>query len=160
MTPENFANMIMPWIDRATPNYGVLPRNIVLAHAAFESGWGESVPFKSGNNLFNITRLRSSKLPVIESGDLEYSGGSAHQITQRFAAYPNVVAGILDYDRFIQKVRYAPAKDYLLKGDMIKYITTLRNGGYFTLPLDRYLAAMSNILGKVCAHTLRSKYGD
>lgn len=154
MDPSEFSRKVFYAVRVANTDLGRFPACIVTAHAAFESGWGKSRPAQLGNNIFSITRLPSSPLPILESPDLEYTASGVKKITQRFAKYESYEEAISDYFRFIKKLRYHPSYQVLLSGDMIGYISTLRQGGYFTLPLESYLARMSRILGTVCKTVL------
>ena len=146
-----FATQMNNALMDVVPLLKYLPRCIVTSHAILESGWGQSDVAKKANNVFNITRLPSSPLPIFLAGDTEHQAdGKIINITQRFAAYPTLVDGVMDYLQFIQRKRYTDAYDKLIRGDMVGYIKTLRKGGYFTAPLIPYIEAMSSILGAVC----------
>lgn len=150
MDPRDFVKHLSAPLRSADPTLASLPRCIVIAHAAFESGWGGTKIAKEGHNYFSITRLRSSDAPIIESGDKEYKpDGTVIQISQPFAKYASAEEALVDYFKFIKKLRYQPAYSHLMAGNLVAFITTLRKGGYFTLPLDQYLAAMSSVLGRV-----------
>ncbi len=150
MSPEDFVSAIRVPVRQAMPSAIGMARAMVLAHAAYESGWGESKAFVKGNNLFNLTRTRGEIGAVIEGSDTEYdSTGRMRLITQRFAAYISHRASVEHYLRFISHKRYQPALTQLLDGDTA-FIATLRDGdgvpaksgekkgGFFTLPLEKY----------------------
>lgn len=151
MKPEAFVKLYAPAVKQACP----AGWRIVLAHAAFESGWGVAMPAVKGHNLFNITRTAGDPNPVIVAGDLEYapSGGPPRQITQRFAKYASVSEGLQHYLKFIARKRYQPASDCLVRGDMPGFVSALYKGGYFTLPLSQYLASMASVLERIEALT-------
>ena len=54
MTKQNFISLYLADADVAGSKYRINPV-IILAQAAIESGWGESVLAKEHNNLFGIT---------------------------------------------------------------------------------------------------------
>lgn len=137
-------------LRRLVPQMTKLGRAIVIAHAAFETGWGQSTVARKGNNLFNITRAPSDPAPIIMGNDTEYDAqGNVKPITQRFAAYPNREASIAHYLTFITNKRYTTARVELERGDLAAFITTLYKGGYFTLPLPQYLGQMQAMLASV-----------
>lgn len=112
---------------------------MVVAHAAYESGFGAAKAALS-NNLFNLTAGSTWHGAVIEGGDLEYKpDGSMIRIIQRFRVYKTIRDGLLDYWTFIGKARYGKARERLLAGDSTGFITALADGAFFTLPRERYL---------------------
>lgn len=128
----------------------VAGQQIVVAHAALESGWGESRPAKLGYNVFNVTRTASDSRPIIESGDLECDAqGVCRPITQRFAKYTSLAEALAEYFKLLSGPRYAAALVRLRVGDSAGFVTELRRGGYFTLPLDEYLGRFSGVLASV-----------
>jgi len=149
MTKDEFVRQVLPVVKAKLPDNPRAQR-IVIAHAAFETGWGKATPFVKGNNLFNITRTKLDPRPIIKSGDLEYAkDGTVKKITQRFAAYPTIGASVDHYLSFIDKHRYRPALEYLKAGELGPFVDALYRGGYFTLPPDQYLARLSAIYSMV-----------
>lgn len=149
-TPEGFVKGLREALEGVAPHLSTLAQQIVVAHAAFESGWGKSRPARLGFNLFNVTRTKSDTRPIIESGDLEYdSSGNARPITQRFAKYGSIGESLADYFRLLSGTRYAPALAALEAGDSVGFVNHLREGGYFTLPLDQYQSTFAGVLAGV-----------
>jgi flagellum-specific peptidoglycan hydrolase FlgJ len=125
-------------------------QQLVVAHAALESGWGASKPAQQGYNLFNVTRTRSDTRPVIESGDLECDAqGVCRPITQRFARYSGLAEALAEYFALLRGPRYAAAYARLLAGDSVGFVSRLREGGYFTLPLAQYQERFAGVLAGV-----------
>lgn len=135
-------------IVSATPSgFTRKARLMILTHSAYETGWGISKAYRLGRNMFNITRLPTSTLPIVLAGDMEYTtSGQVKKITQRFAAYPSMAVSVTDYLSFINRNRYKPALDLLKAEDVPGFLSALHKGGYFTLPLNRYLAGFDACL--------------
>lgn len=148
-TPEAFVKGLREALMVVAPYLSEAAQQIVIAHAALESGWGRSTPARAGYNLFNVTRVRSDPGPVIESGDLEYDdSGSAHQITQRFAKYGSAGEGLAEYFGLLAR-KYGTALAELEAGDSAGFVAALRAGGYFTLPLGEYQSRFAGVLAGV-----------
>lgn len=149
-TPEGFVKGLRGVLEAIAPYLSPAAQQIVVAHAAFESGWGKSKPARLGFNLFNVTRTRSDSRPVIESEDLEYdSSGNARPITQRFAKYGSLGEGLAEYFRLLSGPRYAGTLARLEAGDSVGFVNELREGGYFTLPLAEYQQTFVGVLAGV-----------
>lgn len=150
-----FADKVLKAVWARRDDLELLPAAIVVAHAAFESGWGTSAPARLANNIFNITRPAFTRLPTYESGDLEYdTRGNVKKITQQFAKYKSLDEGVEHYFEFIDGKRYRASLQPLTRGDFVGFISKLREGGYFTLPLLEYLNRMSPVLGQVCTYIM------
>lgn len=137
-TPEQqaFLESIAPWAQQAAQQLGVAPE-LVSAHAALESGWGQR-PLRKSNgepshNLFGIKAGGGWNGAVSESGTTEYVGGAAIKTRERFRAYPDAGAAFRDYARMlIDNPRY---KDALgVGGDARAFAQGLARGGYATDP--------------------------
>lgn len=123
---------------------------IVIAQAAFESGWGKSTPAKLGNNIFNVTRAANDSRPIIESGDQECDAdGNCTAIIQRFAKYASLAEALAEYFALLSSPKYASALTPLYAGDAASFAAALRAGGYFTLPLAQYQSRLASVLASV-----------
>jgi len=72
----------------------------------------------------------------LENADWSYrADGSRVRIAQRWRSYPTFRASIEDYWNFINRPKYAAGIPSLIAGDLPGFLTALRAGGYFTLPL-------------------------
>lgn len=132
------------------PQLSTAARQIVVAHAALESGWGEGRPARLGYNFFNVTRPASDPRPIIESGDLECdASGACRPITQRFAKYGSATEALVEYFKLLRGSRYSAALARLEIGDSIGFVAKLREGGYFTLPVSEYQERFAGVLGGV-----------
>lgn len=135
-------------------------RQIAVAQACFESGYGQSRVARLGHNYWNLTRIKSDTRPIIEGGDTEYDEqGRVKPIRQRFRAYTSDAEGIADYLHFLSvNDRYKAAYAALLAGNCPEYVRRLREddpatpepeGGFFTLPLAQYQSVMAGCLAIV-----------
>lgn len=155
MNAQDFLRMVLPPLGRALP--GTTPRaeQLIIAHAASESGWGSSRAARLGNNLFNLTRVSADKRAVVTGGDLEYDkAGNVKPITQRFRAYASLQEGFADYWRFLGANRYLEAKRRLIAGDA-GFVESLGPdraplvGGFYTLPTAEYVRSYTAVLESV-----------
>lgn len=136
-------NAIAPYL---TPG----AQQILIAHAALESGWGTGRPARLGYNIFNVTRPKGDAGPVIESGDHECDAdGNCRPITQRFAKYGSYYEAIAEYFRLLSTGRYSTALARLEAGDSVGFVAKLREGGYYTLPVADYQARFAGVLSSV-----------
>lgn len=145
-TVSNFTRSMYEAAVAALP--GAMPKvyAMVVAHAAYESGWGKAVAFKQANNPFNLTTISG---PFVPGPDTEYDAqGNVRKITQKWAAYPDLLAGTKGYLQFIRAPRYKDAYNRLTNGDM-SFIDVLSQGRYFTLPLAEYKRNYLSILARV-----------
>jgi flagellar protein FlgJ len=132
---------------------------LVVAHAAYESGWG-SARAASGRNYFNLTAGSRWRGRIVQGPDLEYSDGVVKRITQRFRAYDSDAEAVRDYLAFLSMPRYRPAREALVAGDALRFVQLLGPdrsretppvGGYYTLPTARYAAEFAAVLEQVRA---------
>lgn len=137
-------------IRRVAPAYGRMARVMIIAQAAFESGWGKTRMHREGFNPFNIIRASSDPGQVIVSGDQECKpDGTCRPITQRFAKYASLDEAVSAYLRLLAAPRYKDALAKLEYGDVEGFVTTLYAGGYFTLPVAKYLASFREMIRSV-----------
>jgi flagellum-specific peptidoglycan hydrolase FlgJ len=145
-----FIKDMLDAIQMVAPNYPADAKILIVAQAAYESAWGSSRVAREGFNPFNITRVAGDTRPVVIAGDLEYdASGKARPITQRFAAYGSFAEAVVAYLTLLSGSRYAGSLTYLEAGDVTSFITRLRQGGYFTLPLAEYLKTMTDMRASV-----------
>lgn len=139
-------------VDAQLPTIPSLSKLIIVAHAAYESGYGKAKAAQRGNNLFNITagsQWKGDKW-VDVGGDTD---GKGNKITQTWRIYPTVNAGIADYWSFLGPAqnggRYVKAQAALIAGDLPGFVNALYAAGYFTLDPSQYLASMSGVINTV-----------
>jgi flagellar protein FlgJ len=150
-TPEQqaFLESIAPWAQQAAQQLGVAPE-LVSAHAALESGWGQR-PLKNGggessHNLFGIKAGGDWRGAVNESATTEYLGGAAIKTRERFRSYPDAGAAFNDYARMlIDNPRYKAALG--VGSDARAFAQGLAKGGYATDPA--YAAKLERLATKL-----------
>lgn len=137
-------------LRRVAPGYSRAARVMVIAQAAFESGWGKTRMYREGSNPFNIIRSSADPGQVIVSGDQECRpDGTCRPITQRFAKYASLDEAVGAYLRLLGAPRYKGALVRLERADVEGFITTLYAGGYFTLPVQKYLVSFKDMIRSV-----------
>lgn len=150
-TPEQqaFLESIAPWAQQAAQQLGVAPE-LVSAHAALESGWGQR-PLKipggaSSHNLFGIKAGGSWDGAVSENATTEYVAGAAIKTRERFRAYPDAGAAFRDYAQMlIDNPRYKGALG--VGSDARAFAQGLARGGYATDPA--YAAKLERLATKL-----------
>ncbi|WP_306396173.1 glycoside hydrolase family 73 protein [Telluria beijingensis] len=146
-TPEQqaFLDSIAPWARQAAERLGVAPE-LVQAHAALESGWGQrplrTAEGASSHNLFGIKAGASWEGASGESTTTEYVNGAAIKTRERFRAYPDAASAFQDYARVLSdNPRYRGALN--TGGDARAFAEGLARGGYATDP--GYAAKLARI---------------
>jgi flagellar protein FlgJ len=133
---QAFLDSIEPWAREAAAKLGVAPE-LVSAHAALESGWGQH-PLRNGNgssshNLFGIKAVAGWKGDVAESATTEYVQGAAVKTSARFRSYPDQASAFRDYAQMlIDNPRYRGALG--AGNDAHAFAQGLARGGYATDP--------------------------
>jgi flagellar protein FlgJ len=146
---QAFLESIAPWAKEAADKLGVAPE-LVSAHAALESGWGQRPLRKSDgsstHNLFGIKAGNSWHGDVAESATTEYVGGAALKTSARFRAYPDQASAFRDYAQMlIDNPRFRGALG--AGSDAHAFASGLAKGGYATDPA--YAAKLSRLAGKL-----------
>lgn len=133
---QAFLARVAPWAQAAGERLGVAP-DLVAAHAALESGWGQR-PLRDGSgqdthNLFGL------KAPAGYSGaqalalTTEYESGQAGHRTEPFRRYMGDADAFQDYTRLLQdNPRYRAALQ--TGSDASAFAQGLARGGYATDP--------------------------
>ena len=146
---QAFLDSIAPWAREAAGKLGVAPE-LVSAHAALESGWGQR-PLKnadgsSTHNLFGIKAGASWQGGVADASTTEYVGGAAVKTSARFRAYPDQASAFRDYAQMlIDNPRFRGALG--TGNDAHAFASGLAKGGYATDP--SYAAKLSRLAGKL-----------
>ncbi len=146
-TPEQqaFLDSIAPWARQAAQQLGVAPE-LVQAHAALESGWGQrplrTADGASSHNLFGIKAGAGWEGAAGESTTTEYVNGAALKTRERFRAYPDAASAFQDYARVLtDNPRYRAALN--TGNDAQAFAQGLARGGYATDP--GYAAKLARI---------------
>ncbi|TXF97725.1 flagellar assembly peptidoglycan hydrolase FlgJ [Massilia arenae] len=150
-TPEQqaFLDSIAPWARQAADRLGVAPE-LVQAHAALESGWGQrplrTADGASSHNLFGIKAGASWQGATGDSTTTEYINGAALKTRERFRAYPDAASAFQDYARVLtDNPRYRAALN--TGNDAQAFAQGLARGGYATDP--GYAAKLARIAGSL-----------
>ena len=123
---------------------------IIAAQAAFETGYGATIAWRQGWNFGNVTAGSSWTGEIVPGPDTEYdAAGNVTNITQAFRKYPDLPAAVSDYLVGVldwKREKAAGSMEALLSGDAGAYVQSLASAGYFTLPVDQYLAGVNAAL--------------
>lgn len=147
---KQFLASIKPWAEETGNKLGVSP-DVVAAHAALESGWGQ-LPLRKGgadtNNLFGIKAGGNWQGAVAAATTTEYEQGAMLKKTERFRSYPDTASAFRDYaDLLSSNPRYQAALN--TGNDARAFATGLARGGYATDP------AYADKLSKLAAQVQR-----
>ncbi|MBD8654780.1 glucosaminidase domain-containing protein [Oxalobacteraceae sp. CFBP 13730] len=146
---QAFLDSIAPWARQAAQQLGVAPE-LVQAHAALESGWGQR-PLRveggaSSHNLFGIKAGPRWHGATGDSTTTEYVNGAALTTRERFRAYPDAASAFQDYARvLLDNPRYRGALN--TGNDAQAFAQGLARGGYATDP--DYASKLARIAGKL-----------
>ncbi|MBB6131986.1 flagellar protein FlgJ [Massilia aurea] len=146
---QAFLDSIAPWARQAAAQLGVAPE-LVQAHAALESGWGQR-PLRveggaSSHNLFGIKAGPRWNGATGDSTTTEYVNGAALTTRERFRAYPDAASAFQDYARvLLDNPRYRSALN--TGNDAQAFAQGLTRGGYATDP--DYASKLARIAGKL-----------
>lgn len=141
----SFVNELLPQARQAAKELGV-DANVLLAQAALETGWGQSViknpQGDSSFNLFNIKADRSWQGKQARVATVEFNGDVAQKTTAGFRVYGSYQDSFDDYVNFIKSnPRYSEALKQV--GNPANYIRELQAAGYATDP--RYAEKVMSI---------------
>jgi flagellar protein FlgJ len=132
----DFVKQVQPYAQQAAKILGINP-NALIAQAALESGWGNSViknaDGTSSYNLFNIKADRAWRGKQAQVSALEFDQGIARRISSGFRSYGSFQDSFNDYVNFIKhNPRYETA---LTKAHNVgQYMRELQHAGYATDP--------------------------
>ncbi|TNC72077.1 flagellar assembly peptidoglycan hydrolase FlgJ [Janthinobacterium lividum] len=146
-TQQQFLASIKPWTEETGARLGVAPE-IVAAHAALESGWGQR-PLRQGtgadtNNLFGIKAGGKWQGDVASNMTTEYEAGSGTALkkTEHFRSYPDQASAFRDYAQvLLDNPRYRAALN--TGADAGAFAQGLARGGYATDP--NYAAKLTQL---------------
>ncbi len=134
-SPEEFIRLLEKPLEQAAKSLGV-DKNVLMAQAALETGWGKHVIAKgeeSSFNLFNIKAGSQWKGDTVNVSSLEYSNGTFKPEASSFRCYSSIEESVNDYLKFVQEnPRYKEALENV--NDSAAYIRTLHQAGYATDP--------------------------
>lgn len=120
--------------ENAAESIGVSP-NLVLAHAALESGWGKKpITDNKGQNTYNVFGVKAGGDWTGRTADIvttEFVGGVAQKRVETFRAYDSYSEAFADYAKLIGK-RFGGATQ--AGSDAQAFARGLQQGGYATDP--------------------------
>lgn len=133
---EDFVRAVTPAAEKAAAQLGVDPE-LVVAHAALESGWGRSLPADaSGRTSFNLFGIKADSRwngNAATARTHEFSAGRMEEVSASFRAYGSPEQSMQDYVDFLKSSpRYAGALN--TGGDATAFARGLQRGGYATDP--------------------------
>lgn len=136
-TPAKFAADLWPHANRIAAKLDIAPEAL-LAQAALETGWGQHVMQRSdgssSHNLFGIKAGTNWFGGSVVRRTLEFAGGAAQQLRERFRTYPDIAAAFDDYAKLINgNARYSGVGGN--GRDSAGFAQALQDAGYATDPL-------------------------
>jgi flagellar protein FlgJ len=146
---QDFVNAIRPAATAAASQLGVDP-DTIIAHAALETGWGQSVPTggdgRPSFNLFGIKASGDWQGAATLSGTHEFTAGRMQHTSASFRAYDSPEQSVGDYVRLLKgNARYAAALG--TGSDAHAFARGLADGGYATDPA--YVAKLTAVAARL-----------
>jgi peptidoglycan hydrolase FlgJ len=147
---EEFIRELWPCAQAAGRELGIDPRHL-LAQAALETGWGQSLPCDTDGstsfNLFGIKAGASWQGQSVAVRTLEFEGGLPVARREKFRAYSSAEESFRDYVAVLRdSPRYAAALN--TGSDANAFAGALQRGGYATDPAyARKIASIAQNLG-------------
>ncbi len=133
---DNFIKSIWDKAKQAAAVIGLDPR-ILVAQAALETGWGQSIAKdadgSTSNNLFNIKSGSNTSFDSVKIKTTEYIADTPIKVSANFRKYPTVEESFNDYISLIKgSDRYQNALAHA--GNPERYVNELSKAGYATDP--------------------------
>ena len=126
-----------------------VPKNLIIAVAAVESGWGQSTLSIKDNNLFGIKAVGNQPATIYPTR--EYINGRYVSINDKFRHYENIKESIEDYIRLLNRPRYKAA---LSKPNILEMLKAIQKAGYSTNPdYAIYINSIANKLNSMVPGT-------
>jgi flagellar protein FlgJ len=152
-TRAEFVEAVMPAAREAAAQLGVDP-SLVVAHAALETGWGQSAPIGAdGRPSFNLFGIKADSRwggAATESRTLEFMNGGMQSLPASFRAYASPEHSINDYADFLKSnPRYASALN--TGDDAAAFARGLQRGGYATDPdyVSKFTAVAARLKAQI-----------
>jgi len=148
-TRQEFVSALRPAATAAAKELGV-DADTIIAHAALETGWGQSVPVasdgRSSFNLFGVKAGAAWKGPAVQAATHEFSAGRMQQADASFRAYDSPASAVHDYVQLLKSdPRYAGTLG--TGSDAAAFARGLQRGGYATDP--EYVAKLSAVAARL-----------
>lgn len=126
---------------------GLFP-SVIIAQAALEGGWGESLLAKQYNNHFGMkpgvyrTNYGGWNGQTVTLPTKEWKNGKYQVVNQEFRVYPSLEYSILDHNGLFYKLsRY---KAVLTAKSPYEQLIAIKNGGYATEP--EYVSRLMKVI--------------
>jgi peptidoglycan hydrolase FlgJ len=153
-TQEQFVQAVLPAARAAAERLGVDPE-VVVVHAALETGWGRSMPMGAdGRPSFNLFGIKAGSRwsgDTAVSATHEFDGGRMQSTLAAFRAYESPEHSIQDYAGVLHSSpRYAGALN--TGSDVAAFARGLQQGGYATDP--DYVSKLTAVAAR-----LKSRFG-
>lgn len=143
--PDQFIRQVWPQAEAAARELG-LPTEVVVGHAALETGWGRHQPAGDSNNLFGIKADAGWRGAKASSETREVRAGVERSERADFRRYDSADESLADYVRFLRgNPRYAQALAH--GGDAAQFAQGLQKAGYATDP--RYASKLLGVIERV-----------
>lgn len=146
MTASDFIKTLWPTIDKVGNELDMsdVIKQVCLAQAALETGYGSSALMIKAHALFGIKASKSWKGKVYSAKTNEVYAGIEQTVAATFRAYDTVADSVRDYFKLLQGKRYKEALTAKTVEDAVHIIV---KGGYATDP--RYAEKVINIYKQV-----------
>lgn len=133
---QEFVEALRPHAQRGAEALGIDPE-FIMAQAALETGWGQSVPADGRGTSFNVFGIKAQSDwsgERIWSKTLEYSGEQFESVRESFRRYQSLGDSVDDYVNFLQQnPRYQDALKAATQGAET-FAQELGKAGYATDP--------------------------
>lgn len=150
MTANEFIKTLWPTINKVGDEVGMsdIIKQVCLAQACLESGYGSSGLMVKAHALFGIKATKSWKGKVYSSKTREVYNSIEQTVSAVFRAYDTVADSIRDYFKLISGKRYAKALTAKTVEDAINIIVS---SGYATDPnyCDKVIKIYHNYIKQV-----------
>ncbi|MBF0265017.1 MAG: flagellar assembly peptidoglycan hydrolase FlgJ [Gammaproteobacteria bacterium] len=134
-SPKKFVESLWPMAQKSAQSIGVSPE-VLVAQAALETGWGQSIIQNKAKNSFNLFNIKADSRwsgDKMEKSSLEYEKGIAVKRSSDFRAYDDVQQSFDDYVNFIKNnPRYKNALS--VSENPEQYLHEIHKAGYATDP--------------------------
>lgn len=143
-TAKDFIKDVWDDAQKASKSTGI-DAKYLIAHAALESGWGQSQPGGKNNPSYNLFGIKANKAwngRSVGALTTEYIDGIAVKKIERFRAYDSYAESFEDYAKFLKEnPRYAKV---LQATSASEFANGLQKAGYATDPA--YANKLKNIM--------------
>lgn len=146
MIASDFVKTLWPTINKVGNELGMsnIIKQVCLAQAALETGYGSSSLMVKAHALFGIKASKTWKGKVYSAKTNEVYAGIEQTVSVTFRAYDTVADSVRDYFKLLQGKRYKEALTAKTVEDAVHIIV---KGGYATDP--RYAEKVINIYKQV-----------